>query len=109
MENLKWYVLNYDFNRKKVENFNIFRNIRFVEGVQDLLEHYITFEDFVEKLESELKYAFWSKREYEISVSDAFETDLNKYEKIDVYSQVKPNVRILAKYIIDNYNDRLSC
>lgn len=109
MENLKWYVLNYDFNGKKVENFNIFRSVRFVEGVQDLLEHYITFEDFVEKLESELRYAFWSKREYEILVSDAFETDLNKYEKIDVYSQVKPNVRILAKYIIDNYNDRLSC
>lgn len=109
MENLKWYVLNYDFNGKKVENFNIFRSVRFVEGVQVLLEHYITFEDFVEKLESELRYTFWSKREYEISVSDAFETDLNKYEKIDVYSQVKPNVRILAKYIIDNYNDGLSC
>ena len=55
MENLKWYVLNYDFNEKKVENFNIFRSIRFVEGIQDLLEHYITFEDFVEKLESELQ------------------------------------------------------
>ena len=82
MENLKWYVLNYDFNEKKVENFNIFRSARFVEGVQDLLEHYITFEDFVEKLESELRYAFW---------------------------KVKPNVRILAKYIIDNYNDGLSC
>ena len=109
MENLKWYVLNYNFNEKKVENFNIFRNVRFVEDIQDLLEHYITFEDFIEKLENELRYNFWSRREYEISVSDAFETDLNKYEKIDVYSQVKPNVRILAKYIIDNYNDGLSC
>lgn len=109
MENLKWYVLNYDFNKKEVENFNIFRSTRFIDGVQDLLKHYITFEDFVEKLENELRYAFWSKREYEISVSDAFEIDLNKYEKIDVYSQVKPNVRILAKYIIDNYNDGLSC
>ena len=109
MENLEWYVLNYDFNGKKVENFNIFRSCRFVDGVKELLDSYITFEDFVEKLEKELQYAFWSKREYEISVSDAFETDLNKYEKIDVYSQVKPNVRILAKYIIDNYNDGLSC
>ena len=109
MENLKWYVLNYDFNRKKVENFNIFRSCRFVDGVKELLDNYITFEDFVEKLEKQLQYAFWSQREYEISVSDAFVTDLNKYEKIDVYSQVKPNVRILAKYIIDNYNDGLSC
>ena len=109
MENLKWYVLNYDFNGKKVENFNIFRSVRFTEGVQDLLDNYITFEDFVEKLDRKLKYSFWSKREYEISVGDAFETDLDKYEKIDIYSQVKPNVKILAKYIIDNYNSGLSC
>ena len=109
MEDLKWYVLNYNFNEKKVENFNIFRSIRFTESVQDLLDNYITFEDFVEKLDRKLKYSFWSKREYEISVGDAFETDLDKYEKIDIYSQVKPNVKILAKYIIDNYNSGLSC
>lgn len=109
MENLKWYVLNYNFNEKKVENFNIFRSVRFIEGVQDLLDNYITFEDFVEKLDRKLMYSFWSKREYEISVGDAFETDLDKYEKIDIYSQVKPNVKILAKYIIDNYNSGLSC
>ena len=66
MENLEWYVLNYDFNRKKVENFNIFRSSRFVDGVKELLDNYITFEDFVEKLENELKYSFWSKREYEV-------------------------------------------
>ena len=109
MENLEWHVLNYDFNGKKVENFNIFRSSRFVDGVKKLLDNYFTFEDFVEKLENELRYSFWSKREYEIFVGDAFEEDLNKYEKIDIYSQVKPNVRILAKYIIDNYNNGLSC
>lgn len=109
MENLEWYVLNYDFNGKKVENFNIFRSSRFVDGVEKLLDNYFTFEDFVEKLENELRYSFWSKREYEIFVGDAFEEDLNRYEKIDIYSQVKPNVRILAKYIIDNYNNGLSC
>lgn len=104
MEDLKWYVLNYDFNGKRVENFNIFRNWRFVEDVQELLENYITFEDFVEKLDRKLMYSFWSRREYEIFVGDAFETNIENFEKIDIYSQVKPNVKILAKYIIDNYN-----
>ena len=47
-------------------------------------------------------YSFWSKREYEISVGDAFETNLNNYEKIDVYSQVKPNIIQLAQYILKN-------
>ena len=102
MENLEWYVLNYNWNKKKIENFNIFRSYRFSEGVKDLLKYYTTFDEFVEELEKELMYAFWAKREYEISVGDAFETDLDKYEKLDVYWQVKPNVRILAKYILDN-------
>lgn len=102
MENLEWYVLNYNWNKKKVENFNIFRSYRFSEGVKDLLKYYTTFDEFVEELEKELMYAFWAKREYEISVGDAFETDLNKYEKLDVYWQVKPNVKALAHYILDN-------
>lgn len=109
MENLEWYVMNYDFNKRTLEDFNIFRSSRLVEGVKELLDSYITFEDFVEKLDGKLRYAFWSKREYEIFVGDAFETDLDKYEKIDVYSQVKPNIRILAQYIINNYNNWLSC
>ena len=105
MKELEWYVINYDFNAKKLENFNIFRNIKFVRGVEELLDNYIDFEDFTNKLERELKYCFWCKREYEVFIGDAFEEDLQKYEKVDIYSQVKPNVKILAKYIIDNYNN----
>ena len=100
---LEWFVLNYDFNRKKIENYNIFRNFYFIENIKKLLEEHLTFEDFIIQLDKKLRYSFWSKREYEISVGDAFEENLNKYEKIDVYSQVKPNIKILAKYIIDNY------
>ena len=55
MENLKWYVLNYDFNGKKVESFNIFRSCRCVDDVKELLDNYITFDDFVEKLEKQLQ------------------------------------------------------
>ena len=100
---LEWFVLNYDFNRKKIENYNIFRNFYFIENIKKLLEEHLTFEDFIIQLDKKLRYSFWSKREYEISVGDAFEENLNKDEKIDVYSQVKPNIKILAKYIIDNY------
>lgn len=101
---MKWYVLNYNFNKKEVENFNIFESHRFFKCVEKLLKEYITFEDFKEKLDKDLMYCFWSKREFEISVGDAFEENLNKYEKIDVYRQLKPNLDILAKYIIDKHN-----
>ena len=33
-------------------------------------------------------------------VGDLFEKDLDKYEKIDVYQQLKPNLNTLADYII---------
>lgn len=101
---MEWYVLNYNFNEKKAEHFNIFRSRRFSDGVQELLESFVSFEDFVEELDRLLMYCFWSKAEYEIMVGDLFEEDTNKYTKVDVYSQVKPNIKILAKYILDEYN-----
>ena len=101
---MEWYVLNYNFNERKIELFNIFRSVRFTRGVKVLLENYITFDDFVEKLKNEIKYSFWSKREYEISVGDAFCGE-EELEKWDVSMQVLPNIKILAKYIIDFYNE----
>lgn len=104
---MKWYVLKYNFNKGKIENFNIFDSSRFNECVEKLLKKYITFEDFKEKLDKDLMYCFWSKREYEIMCADLFETNIEKYEKIDVYRQLKPNLDILARYIIDEYNKEI--
>lgn len=98
---MEWYVLRENFNEKKIENWNIFNSIKFSEGVKELLDNFVTFEDFVEKLDKELMYSFWSKAEHEIIVSDLF----NKVnQKIDIYNQVKPNIKILADYIINEYN-----
>jgi len=99
---MEWYVLNYDFNRKKIEYYNIFNHSYLIESIKKILEQDITFDEYIDKLDHLLRYCFWSKREYEILVGDAFETDLNKFEKIDVYSQLKPNIKILATYIKDN-------
>lgn len=106
MEKMKWYVLNHNFNEDTVEMFNIFNSVRFSEGLEKLLNNYVTFDNFVENLEKELMYAFWSKSEYEIMVGGLFSKE-NKYQKIDIYDQVKPNVRALAKYIIDVYNNEI--
>lgn len=102
---MEWYVLNYSWNDKKVNEFNIFNSSRFKDGVEKLLKNFITFEDFKEKLEKELMYAFWSKAEYEIMVADLFCEEPDEWEKIDIYTQVKPNLDILAHYIIDYYNN----
>jgi hypothetical protein len=54
------------------------------------------------EIDSLAKYCFWSKREYEISVGDAFDENLDNYEKIDVYRQVAMNISIITDYVIKN-------
>lgn len=99
---MEWNVLMYDFNKKKIVNFNIFNSVRFSDYVNEMRnEIWDSVDKFVEKLDSNLKYCFWCKAEYEIMVGDLFETDCNKLEKIDIYSQVKPNIMQLARYILN--------
>lgn len=97
---MEWYVLLHDFNKNKVISYNIFNNSKLNEGLKELEESYISKENFISELDRLLRWCFWSKSEYEIMVGDLFEKDLDKYEKIDVYQQLKPNLNVLANYII---------
>lgn len=119
---LEFYVLNYNFNEKKVEMFNIFRNIKLAEGVEEEVKRYLKDEknytaEFLDEEKSKLKgyealktridkliqWQEWGRREYEISVGDAFETDCSKLEKWDCYSQAHANIDVITKYCIDFY------
>lgn len=104
-KDMEWYVLNYDVNKRKIYNFNIFNHWKFCEDVDRLLAEFNAdgdFNKFRSSLDLELKYYFMYRREYEISVGDAFEENLDRYEKYDVYSQLYPNLTALAYYIIHN-------
>lgn len=103
---LKWYVLNYDFNRKKMESFNIFNSSNFLWGVSKALKEYESFGKFKGEIDNSLKYSFWSKSEYEIACGDLFVSDINDLEKIDVYFQMKDNVDVLSRYILTEYNKK---
>lgn len=97
---MEWYVLLHDFNKDKVISYNIFNNSKLDKELKELKENFISKENFVSELDKILRWCFWSKSEYEIVVGDLFEKDLDKYEKIDVYQQLKPNLNTLADYII---------
>lgn len=103
---MEWYVLNYNFNLKKIEPINIFNYGNFLKDIKEIYKEYIErkedIEFFENKINSQLLYYFWSKREYEISVGDLFEKDLEKYEKIDVYYQVKMNFKVFIEYLLNN-------
>ena len=128
----EYYVLNYDFNKKKVVNYNIFNNIRVQEWTEKEVRKYLRapkkykhivqygnkflgreeiavygFDALVREIDGIIKWCEWSKREYEISVGDAFETDINKLEKWDTYSQAHPNAEIIAYTVIRQYKEQL--
>jgi len=103
LKDLKWYVLLHDCNNDKIIRYNIFNNSHVYDFIIKYFKKFVTFEDFVKELDGVLMYSFWSKAEYEILCSGLFEKNV---DKIDVYYQLELNVRQIAKYIVDTYNDR---
>ena len=128
----EFYVLNYDFNKKKVINFNIFNNILVQERVEKAIKKYLRspkkfkhiiqyenkflereeiaiygFDALVKEIDSIIHWQEWGRCEYEISVGDSFETDCNKLEKWDCYVQAKPNMVIIAHEVIRQYKQQL--
>ena len=124
----EYYVLNYDFNKKKVIYYNIFNNINVQEWTEKAVRKYLRapkkykhivqyeneflgrkeiaiygFDALVEEIDRTIAWQERGRREYEVSVGDAFETDINNYEKWDTYSQAKPNMVIIAHEVIRQY------
>ena len=128
----EFYVLNYDFNKKKVVNYNIFNNINVQEWTEKAVRKYLRapkkfkhtvqyenkflgreeialygFDALVEEIDRTIAWGERGRREYEVNVGDAFETDINNYEKWDTYSQAKPNMVIIAHEVIRQYKEQL--
>lgn len=90
----EFYVLNHNFNRNKIEMFNIFRNIYVQERTEKAIKKYLRsqkkfkYESFFNKevvygfdglcreIESILRHELWSRCEYEITVGSLFTTEL---------------------------------
>lgn len=121
----EFYVLNYDWNVKQAFMYNIFNNIRVQEASEKAVKKYLRnpkefsyraflkdeptlygFEAFVMELKSIIAWQEMSRCEYEIGVANAFETDINKLEKIDCYYQACANIEIIAHEVIRQYKEQ---
>ena len=100
---LKWNVYYHNINSQRIETYNIFDHRMFNEYVMLHLERtYQTKEEFSEQIESELRYYFWSKAEWEIIVSPWCGGKDTKEIKIDVYDQVMLNFDSFVDYVWKN-------
>lgn len=123
----EWYVLNYNFNEKKIEMYNIFNNCSLNNAVEDTIKKYLEapkkfmyikntfnenititgFEGLCKELESLIMWQEWARIEYEIYVGRPFEDDPEKLEKWDCYQQCKPNIPMIAREILWQYKNNL--
>ena len=119
----EYYVLNYNPNAKKIEPFNIFRNCYVQEYTEKAIKKYLRspknykykrygedtlygFEGLCQEIERIIQWQEWSRREYEISVGDAFEKDCDYLEKWDCYMQAKSNIPMIARECIYQYKEQ---
>ena len=103
---LEWNVYIADFNRKRIEQYNIFNHSGFSKDVKQAYNSFKDdFEAFCKQLDNALMYYFWCKCEWEIVLSDFPPSDSFKAQKIDVYSQVKLNWNIFAKQVWDYFSE----
>ena len=119
----EYYVLNYNPNAKKIEPFNIFRNCYVQEYIEKAIKKYLRspknykyerygedtlygFEGLCKEIERIIQWQEWSRREYEISVGDAFEKDCDYLEKWDCYMQAKSNIPMIARECIYQYKEQ---
>lgn len=100
----------------KIEMQNIFDNTVVYDEVFDLCEGYargeMTFANFTKSFDLILKSMYWSRYQYEIGLTKPLwsEKDMLNPQKVpfikaDVYSLIKPNIEIVAKYVIDTFNN----
>lgn len=97
VSDLEWYVLHWDFNKKKIVNLNILGDY-FKKSLEIELKagHIYDKSILKEYLKTYFMYHYWSKTEYEFLVSDVHE---DEYEKIDIWRQIEPNLNNIVEYI----------
>lgn len=101
-KNLHWNVLNHDFNRNEIVEYDIFSHLGFVEAVKSANRKFKDNESFLDEIDNALRYYFWAKAEHEILVKGLFDNDSKSQVKIDAYAQIKMNWDAFAQYLLAN-------
>lgn len=95
---LEWYAF-YIHNNKLVQE-NILKDDLKERIVKAYHKKELTSLDYLYGLISrDFIYHYWSKSEFEVGVVSLFEKNIENAEKIDVYYQLKPNIKRIAEYI----------
>ena len=105
---MKWNVYIHNYNKNKIESYNIFDHSGFKYEVKQAIKKYKDKDTFIDKLKIELAYYFYCKCEWEIIISPWIGKKESCEAKIDVFDQVMINWDIFANYVWENRNELLN-
>ena len=98
MRKPEWKVYIYNINLQKIEVYNIFNHGSFNEHCRKALKQAKDKNEFARLVKNELRYYFWSKREWEIEIVDWLGHQKNGL-KTDVFKQVCLNFDVFVDYV----------
>lgn len=108
--NFEFYAVNENINGREIEMWNIFQNCVVNRETNKLCIEYkkkkMTFDEFVERLDRIIKCEEWARCEYEVVVTD-WPSSGKVEKKIDCWWQAHANIRVIAKYVLEEYYPRL--
>ena len=92
-------VLYFDFNAKELKPYNIITK-NLLEEFKKKTKSLTSTKDKKKILDDYFLYYYWSRREYELFIGDAFEEDISKYKKVDIYTQIQMNFDVIYNLVI---------
>lgn len=95
--NLKWYALIHHYDKEKLDPYNVLY-ADMVYDVDKVIDETNDYGKIKEEVSSWLSWMFRSRTEYEWIASQWSGKEFE--EKIDIYSQVIPNIDVLTEYLI---------
>lgn len=98
--NLEWYAMRWDSNKKAVVKINVL--FKMEEDIAKVVrkKEIKNREDLRFWLKNRLMYYFWCKSEMEIAVGGLFMKSMDDFKKVDVWSQIEPNLDRIVDYVI---------
>lgn len=101
---LTWNVYIENINARRIEVYNIFDygNGYLLDELKKMKNESESKEEFLDKMDRELKYRFWSKCEWEIILSDWPPSKKFNEKKVDVYQQIRLNWDVFGDYVWKN-------
>ena len=97
---LEWYALRYDMNKRRLVNYNILGDELVKIIIKEMQKKEIqNLEELKNCINNWLMYYYWTKSEFELAITNLYDKNLENAQKVDIYSQVTPNLDRIAEYI----------